>query len=77
MPNYVYRKRLNKTRYGFGRGSKSFQIHFGKRSLYLFMPFHSMSRVTDKQGLVTVTQSFYGADITVSASHKKIYERPW
>ena len=54
IPNYVYRKRLNKTRYGFGRGLKSFQIHFDKRSLYLFMPFHSMSRVTDKQGLVTI-----------------------
>ena len=54
MLKYIYRKRLNKTRYGFGRGSKSFQIHFGKRSLYLFMPFHSMNRVTDKQGLVTI-----------------------
>jgi|TARA_R100001086_G_C11800051_1_gene248596 hypothetical protein len=54
MLKYIYRKRLNKTRYGFGRGSQSFQIHFGKRSLYLFMPFNSMTRITDKQGLVTI-----------------------
>ena len=54
MVKYIYRKRSKKTRYGFGRGSKSFQIHFGKSSLYLFMPFYSMSRLTDKQGLVTI-----------------------
>ena len=75
MVKDIYRKRSKKTRYGFGRGSKSFQIHFGKRSLYLFMPFYSMSRLTDKQGLVTIAQSFYGADILGYLLHIRRFMR--
>lgn len=54
MLKYIYRKRVYKTRYGLGFGSQSFQIHFGKRSLYLFVPFNSINRITDRHGEVTI-----------------------
>jgi len=32
---YIYRKRVKINRYQVKNGNKSFQLHFGKRSLYL------------------------------------------
>lgn len=32
---YIYRKRVKINRYQVKNGDKSFQLHFGKRSLYL------------------------------------------
>lgn len=54
MPNYIYRKRERKSRYGIGRGQKSLFVHVGKRSLYLFLPFWNMRSISDVNGLVTV-----------------------
>jgi len=54
MPNYIYRKRNAKRRWGFGRGRKSLFVHAGKRSLYVFLPFWNMHSITDSNGVVTV-----------------------
>ena len=30
------RKRVNKTRYGFGKGEMAYMLHIGKRSFYFY-----------------------------------------
>jgi hypothetical protein len=54
MPNYIYRKRKSKNRFGIGFGKETFQIHFLKRSLYLFVPFNGIDKIIDKTGDVAV-----------------------
>jgi hypothetical protein len=55
MLNYIYRKRVVKNRYGITKGKQSIQFHFGKRSLYLFVPFYNITKIVDKYGKVTVS----------------------
>ncbi len=55
MPNYIYRKRGSKRRFGLGRGRKSLYVHAGLRSLYLFMPFWNIHAIKDNKGVVTVS----------------------
>ena len=52
---YIYRKRSVKNRYGFGKVNKTFQVHMGKRSLYLFVPFWNVRSITDNMGTVKVS----------------------
>jgi len=43
----IYRKRIKKNRFGIKFGKKSFQLHFGKRSVYFFVPFWNVKVIVD------------------------------
>jgi hypothetical protein len=43
----IYRKRIFKNRFGIKLGRKSFQLHFGKRSWYFFVPFWNIRAIID------------------------------